>query len=778
MKSRTFIRLNSGIAVTKKILLAIIFTVCSLVEAHSQVTFSGNIIDTDNSPLGGAQIILSADSNAIAFASADSTGHFMIKNLSNGTYNVEVSLLGYAPIEDSILIENNAEKNFMLKEDSKMLDSVVIISERPRLTTANGHIYYLSKAAQNCGNPFKALQEIPELLSNNITQTVSSTDGQPLMVLVDGMQVNSGIAPIDPKRIDYVEINDIVSAKYLKKGVKRILNIHLKPQKTYYSFYEYGLRNDYPLYWGATWGKLEIGNDKLSVYMDVSPEYSHNQKSHNEGCSKNDNYYKTTDTDTKQCGKAFEYTLLVKLKASAKDYLAAYFQGRHSYDRTKTDGTGTYDDYTYDDNQQTDNGIVSSYYSKNRSNVFAGTLYHKHTFNEKTEIESYINGTYNYNNLKSRSTDLYQNAIWEDISLFKTRKKSLSLDISLEHEINENMYLAIGSSTSYTNDKLEDLSGGNPVYRHEEYDEYLFSTLQGKINRFNYMVSAGFSAFWRETAGINDHYYRPYVASSFTFDLKALGSLRLGYILNSASPNISMLNPYNVLNDSLTREVGNPYLKPQQTHGASFMYSYMKKKLYAGISVNYNYITDRYEKYGFTDEKGIYITTYRNLGHYSNLSFNGMLRYRINNTLIGTSIEHTNNYFPGQSIKKNFSINGYVMQSLGKWDMYASVSYTNYDYDIVSRTRYLTPVSTSILISYNVNRNLTLSIGTEAVTKNLTTKVNTKSGSYESYILSKKEIMHPFFLLRWTLRKNQERKISLDNDIMKSLEQDIDLKNR
>lgn len=43
-------------------------------------------------------------------------------------------------------------------------------------------------------------------------------DGKQLLVLVDGIKVNSGITTIDPKRIDYVEIKDVVNAKYEREG--------------------------------------------------------------------------------------------------------------------------------------------------------------------------------------------------------------------------------------------------------------------------------------------------------------------------------------------------------------------------------------------------------------------------------------------------------------------------------------------------------------------------------------------------------------------------------
>ncbi|RHV92391.1 hypothetical protein DXA95_12675 [Odoribacter sp. OF09-27XD] len=48
---------------------------------------------------------------------------------------------------------------------------------------------------------------------------------------------NSGIAPIDPKEIESAEVIDVVNARYLRKGIKHIVNINLKklPHPTCFS---------------------------------------------------------------------------------------------------------------------------------------------------------------------------------------------------------------------------------------------------------------------------------------------------------------------------------------------------------------------------------------------------------------------------------------------------------------------------------------------------------------------------------------------------------------
>ena len=270
--------------------LLILLFLNAIVCTYSQISFSGKINTETGAPLKDVQIMLLKNDTIVALASTDAKGRFALKNLSPDTYKIELSALGYSSVNKEISMTEDLSEDFVLREKDIQLDSVLVTTERPRVTTATGHIYYLSKKARESGNPYKALQEVPDIISNYITETVKSMDGKQLLVLVDGIKVNSGITTIDPKRIDYVEIKDVVNAKYMREGVQKILDIRLKPQKTLYQFYEYGLRNDFPHYWGSTWGKIEIGNSKFSVYADFGPEYTHDQKSENGIWTKSNSY--------------------------------------------------------------------------------------------------------------------------------------------------------------------------------------------------------------------------------------------------------------------------------------------------------------------------------------------------------------------------------------------------------------------------------------------------------------------------------------------------------
>jgi len=65
-------------------------------------------------------------------AQSDSTGHYIISNLSGGVHEVVVSFMGYVDYTGKILVENasTVEYNFALKPDSNQIEEVVVTGNR------------------------------------------------------------------------------------------------------------------------------------------------------------------------------------------------------------------------------------------------------------------------------------------------------------------------------------------------------------------------------------------------------------------------------------------------------------------------------------------------------------------------------------------------------------------------------------------------------------------------------------------------------------------------
>ena len=180
--------------------------------------------------------------------------------------------MGYAPYNTQAWFSNDTTLTVVLAQKTYDLDEVVVQGQSARKITATGEIFQLSSKARKSGDPFRALSEIPLLKVDIINQTVTTNAGEPLLVLIDGKLQNSGIQPIDPKFIESVEVSDVVSARFLKMGVKKLLNIKLRKNRPMYVYTDFRTRHDIPLREGFGGANYEFGRKKFAISGSIFPQ--------------------------------------------------------------------------------------------------------------------------------------------------------------------------------------------------------------------------------------------------------------------------------------------------------------------------------------------------------------------------------------------------------------------------------------------------------------------------------------------------------------------------
>src|ERR1700748_1786167 len=103
--------------------------VCLSVFSQSLVTIHGNIRNKESNPVSHASVYLL---NTHFFSASDSTGNFIIKNISAGDYTIVISAIGYATINEDIHVSKEAitKYDFQLADASKQLDEVIVTAEK------------------------------------------------------------------------------------------------------------------------------------------------------------------------------------------------------------------------------------------------------------------------------------------------------------------------------------------------------------------------------------------------------------------------------------------------------------------------------------------------------------------------------------------------------------------------------------------------------------------------------------------------------------------------
>lgn len=741
-------------------------TVCA------QCTFSGTVVDKEKETLPGVQVMLSVNDSLVAATITDDKGKFIIRQLPKGTFLMQLFYPGYTSVEEERTIQTNMDVQLVLMREMNVeLESVEVTANRNDLVqrTATGHIYRLSEQAKNSGDPYRALKEIPGVISNEALQSVKMEDGSALLVLVNGNRVNTGIAPIDPKEIESVEVMDVVNARYLQMGVRHIINIKLVEKQHPYTFFQAATRNDVPLRKGFGVVYFEVGNPKFSLYGRASGGYLYNDDSTTEGWQRDTDYYKQSAGKHRSNGNDQLGELIFKWRITEKDYLAAQVYGKHTLKKTETWGNGRY---------ETDTERPFDYTSDNRddSYILTGSLYHKHSFTKEKVLETTLAFNKNGNDNEGERSEAYPDWLYRNLYRFDNDRTSGSLNIDYTWEWNEVNSLNIGSITDIINDRIRQVSEGYPDFRHRRWNEYLYATFGSKAGNLYYMLSAGVEGIWLRAGSETNRYVKPRAALSGTYEFNDNNSVRLSYTLTNQAPAVGQLNPYNTSTDSLVVTRGNPDLLPMQNHQFEASYTFNKKGFYFTPSISYQLYTDIIEPYGYSDQ-GIHVSTFLNRGRSEELSVGASVSYRLKKWgRIYAGAYHHVDYFEGQDPRKSFSCDAGFTATYKKWTFVGDMAYRNYAFTAVSRTTQITPEYVQAQVVYNFTKNFYISVAVPYFLGTLSTDTDMYSDTYRSHLNSRLTSAsgRPWVLLRYTFRKNDKRKIKLDN-VLRSKEQGISL---
>ena len=205
-------------------------------------SIQGIVLDENKKPIEFSNIILHKynDSTYLDGTTTDSLGKFVISNLNDGKYFLEVVYVGYkTDTISNLLLANNETKNLdsiQLRFEASMLKGVEIVSTKPIIERKADRIVY------NVENSAKASGESAmDLLRSVPSVTVSGNDQiringkSEVQVMINGKvemlsadQLANLLKSIQSSNIKKIEVISNPSAKYDAIAKGGILNIQLK----------------------------------------------------------------------------------------------------------------------------------------------------------------------------------------------------------------------------------------------------------------------------------------------------------------------------------------------------------------------------------------------------------------------------------------------------------------------------------------------------------------------------------------------------------------------
>lgn len=180
----------------KQALLAVALLSTSLIMA--QTTISGKVVDSNNGPLSGVNIVLEGTSKG---SISDFDGNYTISGVENGSYTLTASSLGYSNFSSRVELDgSNVVVNIQLEEDEESLSEVIVTG------VANPRAKIESSVSVTTLQPSKINQSAPRSTAE-IFRTIPGIRSES-----SGGEGNSNIAvrgvPISSGGSKYVQIQE------------------------------------------------------------------------------------------------------------------------------------------------------------------------------------------------------------------------------------------------------------------------------------------------------------------------------------------------------------------------------------------------------------------------------------------------------------------------------------------------------------------------------------------------------------------------------------------
>jgi hypothetical protein len=497
----------------------------------------------------------------------------------------------------------------------------------------------------------------------------------------------------------------------------------------------------------------------------VDYDYQRNHKRTDENDFKGTDFQRIETAKNKQRGDKVDYTMMMKYNPNKNDHLALYFYGINDKNKSNANGQG------YINTGDVNNNFIESRFNHQSAALFSSTLYYKHIFSKKANLENNITYSYNRNNTRNNATQNYDQYSWDGSYRLKTKRNVVSWTSDYATTLGKSLNLSSGNALSFSDETIKNMGvSTDNSFDHKLFEEYAYIGITGKTGIFSYMTSLGGDIFKNTSADISKWYVRPRIAASASLNFHKYGSLRLSYNLDNKKPYIMQLNPYTTSSDSLRRYYGNPTLKPEMNHAFALNYSLHKGDFFFTPQLKYSITKDVIELQGFKDDKGIFNETYTNTGHYDNLETGLSAMYMKSSTTIMAYVARTWDYFAGQSVKKSVEVLLNFSHDIGRFNIQGTMLYMDNLYSPISTTHFNKPMTSDLMLTYRASKNLQLTVGMENFVGKQHINFTTSIPEFDSFSRQSIREFRPFVALRWTLRKNDSKKVDLDKSIIRRQE--------
>ena len=643
-----------------RILISTLFIIIGTVTAFAQGSVKGKVLDkqTDEVMEFVNVVVETPAGKLVKGAITDVGGQFFISGLKDGTYQLQVSFVGYKTLTRQFTISaKNRQQHYnalYISEDAKVLGEVQVTGQRSQMKLeVDRKVFSVDQILAAAGGSASDLLE-------NIPSVEVTTDGEislrgnsSVEVWINGKA--SGLTTdnraeilqqIPAESIERIEVIDNPSAKYSPEGSAGIINIVLKRDRKggYYG----SLRAGANIHGGwNTSGNINYSSGVLDAFANLGY-----RRRRNNGGSKSEQHYKQTneyqnyESDNTNKGGGLFARLGLTWHFTKNDDLSLggmTLQGKHDNLTTTPYHYGTI-------------GATTDSYQMFRRNSGDGKMhmYHaemgyEHRFSDTHKLTAHAE----YNRWMSDNDNIYQDSVWYvdmphqhttysyQYRPMHVRNRSWEVKLDYENQISEHFKLEAGYNGRWSHENtpqeswMADNWEGTPLMEDELYynrfiysmdTHALYATVNTKIGKLGVMAGLR-GEYWKVNTESYDYaqehgtaakeapykkdFFKLFPSLFLNYELTESAQLQLNYTYRLRRPWGGQLNSFRNTSDASMVSFGNPELTPEYTHSISLNFLKTWQEHTLSISTYYRPTTDVMQRirYQNAEDGMMYMTT-------------------------------------------------------------------------------------------------------------------------------------------------------------------------
>jgi hypothetical protein len=583
-------------------------------QAQNGYTISGKIISAENGEaVAFANVALfdSTHTRILNGAAGNETGTFILNGVTPGTYQMQVSALGFESQTQKVETSGNLNLgSIVLPETNLQLNDVNVVAQRIKAKPApDKTTFFVNSKMHESSNTGTDILKLVPGVQVDLQQNISLEGSQNIIVLVNGKERDrSFLSQLPASKIDRVELISSPPAKY-DASVTGVINIVLSTEKNT------GL--DGHVY-------LEIPTSGSEIFL--APAYSLNYG------FKNFNLFTSYNGDLRHFNTAESYQRKITGNSqiseinSIQNLRQKTWSHRFHYgfdwfinERNQLNFYGFYNPFS----QEMDGDVELNSTGQEAKNWLA----------EKEDEDLNYSGFY---------------SIWYNHFFDKAAGHELALDLSLHTLKAENSTTFSNPETGYFQENKV-LPQNQNIHVKLDYTRPLskkmklntgFQTRLKTMNdrnsatfRYNENIFAGYGTFSYKTSkletalglrlenqktkmqkGENREEISFLPNFSVIYNLNEKQTLKLDYRRSLLWPGFYQLNSYTSLEDPFTLNSGNAKLRPESHHQVNLEYSRRFENHFVSARLFYHQTSDAIRNLMLVNESGLFEIQKHNLG--------------------------------------------------------------------------------------------------------------------------------------------------------------------